>query len=194
MNYKDYKNARDAAWKILLDCGVNRLPVEITQICRKLGVSVRLYMPTDGNDGISLIYDGKPLILISANMTQTRQRFSCAHELGHIILGHVGVYQLCNREPDVTDNPIEQAANVFASRILAPACVLWGCGAFEEEEISRLCNISHQAASFRAKRMQELKRRGKFLTSPLERKVYHRFTPYISEIKNQRREAGREGP
>ena len=36
MNYKDYQDARDAAWKILLDCGVNRLPVEITQICRKL--------------------------------------------------------------------------------------------------------------------------------------------------------------
>lgn len=193
MNYKDYKDARDAAWKILLDCGVNRLPVEITQICRKLGVSVRLYMPTDGNDGISLIHDGEPLILVSANVTQARQRFTCAHELGHIILGHVGVYQLRNREPDVTDNKIEQAANVFASRILAPACVLWGCEAFEEEEISRLCNISRQAASFRAKRMQELNRRGKFLTSTLEREVYSRFTPYISEIKNQRREAVQEG-
>lgn len=194
MNYKDYQDARDAAWKILLDCGVNRLPVEITQICRKLGVSVRLYVPTDENDGISLIHDGEPLILVSANVPQARQRFTCAHELGHIILGHVGIYQLRNREPSATDNPIEQAANVFASRILAPACVLWGCGAFEAEDISGLCNISRQAAGFRAKRMRELNRRGKFLTSPLEREVYSRFTPYISEIKNQRREAVQEGP
>lgn len=194
MNYKEYQNARDAAWKILLDCDVNRLPVDITQICHKLGVSVRLYVPTDGNDGISLIHDGKPIILVSAKVPPARQRFTCAHELGHIILGHVGLYQLRNREPEATDNPIEQAANVLASRILAPACVLWGCGAFEEEEISQLCNISRQAAGFRAKRMQELNRRGKFMTSPLEKEVYRRFAPYISEIKNQRQEAGQEGP
>ena len=193
MNYKDYQNARDAAWKILLDCGVDRLPVEITQVCRKLGVHVRLYEPTDGNDGVSLIHEGQPIILVSAKVPLARQRFTCAHELGHIILGHVGVYQLRNREPDATDNQIEQAANVFASRILAPACVLWGCGAFGEEEISRLCNISRQAAGFRAKRMQELNRRGKFLTSHLEREVYSRFTPYIAEIKNQRQVAVQEG-
>lgn len=193
MNYKDYQQSRDTAWKILLDSGVDRLPVEISQICRQLGIPVRLYMPADENDGISLIHDGEPLILVSANVPQTRQRFTCAHELGHIILGHVGVYELRNREPAATDNPIEQAANVFASRILAPACVLWGCGAFEPEEISRLCNISSQSAGFRAKRMKELNRRGKFLTSPLEREVYKRFAPYIAEIKNQHLEVGQEG-
>lgn len=192
MNYRDYQRSRDAAWKILLDCGVDRLPVEITQICRKLGVSVRLYVPTDKNDGVSLIYEGEPIILVSAKAPQARQRFTCAHELGHIILGHVGVYELRNREPATTDSPIEQAANVFASRILAPACVLWGCGAFETEEISRLCNISRHSAGFRAKRMKELNRRGKFLTSPLEQEVYKRFAPYIEEIKDQRREAGQE--
>lgn len=193
MNYKDYQNARDAAWKILLDCNVDRLPVEITQVCRKLGVPVRLYEPPDGNDGVSLVYNGQPIILVSAKAPTARQRFTCAHELGHIILGHVGVYELRNREPAATDNPIEQAANVFASRILAPACVLWGCGVFEAEEISRLCNISRQAAGFRAERMKELNRRGKFLTSPLEQEVYKRFVPYIEEIKNQRPGAGQEG-
>lgn len=193
MNYKDYQRSRDAAWKILIDCGVDRLPVEITQICRKLGISVRLYEPTDGNDGVSMIYEGQPIILVNAKMPTARQRFTCAHELGHIILGHVGVYELRNREPSATDNPIEQAANVFASRILAPACVLWGCGAFETEEISRLCNISRQAAGFRSERMKELNRRGKFLTSPLEQEVYKRFVPYIEEIKNQRPEVGQEG-
>ncbi len=51
---------------------------------------------------------------------------SLAHELGHCLM-HNG-NGLYNHEPSETDNPIEQEANVFASRILAPACVLWGIG------------------------------------------------------------------
>lgn len=83
------------------------------------------------------------------------------------------------REPDPGDNPIEQAANVFASRLLAPACVLWGCGVQSAEDIERLCDISRAAAEFRWTRMQELYRRQRFLTSPLERLVYAQFEDYI---------------
>lgn len=37
-----------------------------------------------------------------------RKRFTVAHELGHIMLGHVGHYELINREILPNDNPIEQ--------------------------------------------------------------------------------------
>ena len=83
------------------------------------------------------------------------------------------------REPEPGDNPIEQAANVFASRLLAPACVLWGCGVQSAEDIERLCDISRAAADFRWSRMQELYRRQRFLSSPLERLVYDQFADYI---------------
>lgn len=88
-------------------------------------------------------------------------------------------YDLVCREPDPGDNPIEQAANVFASRLLAPACVLWGCGVQSAEDIEQLCDISRAAAEFRWTRMQELYRRQRFLTSPLERLVYDQFADYI---------------
>lgn len=81
-------------------------------------------------------------------------------------------YDLVCREPAPGDNPIEQTANVFASRLLAPACVLWGCGVQSAEDIAQLCDISRAAAEFRWSRMQELYRRQRFLTSPLERLVY----------------------
>ena len=67
----------------------------------------------------------------------------------------------------------------FASRLLAPACVLWGCGVRSAEDIERLCDISRAAAEFRWSRMQELYRRQRFLTSPLERLVYAQFEDYI---------------
>lgn len=142
MNYQDYKDARDASWRILIDCKVTELPVRISGVCRSLGVSVRRYTPAerDNNDGMSTVIGGAPTIMVSSLAIPARQRFTCAHELGHIILGHVGRYDLVCREPDPGDTPIEQAANVFASRLLAPACVLWGCGVQSAGDIERLPN------------------------------------------------------
>lgn len=179
MDYRDYQNARDAAWRLLIDADVRELPVKVTALCRQMGIPVKLFRPEDGNDGKCFLLDGRPVILVSDQVPPARQRFTVAHELGHILLGHVGKYQLVNREPDPKDNPIEQAANVFASRLLAPACVLWGCGARTPEEIMALCHISLQAAQFRAERMNVLYERDRFLTSPMEREVYLRFRGYI---------------
>lgn len=88
--------------------------------------------------GMSFMLNRRPVIFVSSNVSRARQRFTTAHELGHILLGHVGRYKLVNREPDPRDTPIEQAANVFASRLLAPpVCfgaagrghrkILWNC-------------------------------------------------------------------
>lgn len=183
MNYKNYQYSRDMAWRILRDLHVRELPVSTTEVCRRLGVAVKLYDPPDENDGCSLMVDGRPIILVRREMLPERQRFTTAHELGHILLGHVGEYRLTNREPQATDNPIEEAANVFAARLLAPACVLWGCGVQSAADIQRLCRISRQAAECRMERMQLLYARDRFLTSPLERAVYHQFEQYIKEYK-----------
>lgn len=179
MDYKKYKNARDMAWKILLDADVRSLPINISRLCRSMGIKVKLYDGEDSSDGRSLIIDSCPLIFVNRNKPVPRQRFTAAHELGHILLGHVGLGELVNREPSPGDNLLELEANIFASRLLAPACVLWGCNVKSEQDIMKLCDISRQAAEFRWQRMQLLLARNKFLTSPLERKVYDRFADYI---------------
>lgn len=179
MNYKDYKASRDLAWRILLNEGVTELPVKVGQLCRRMGIQIGYIDLPGGEDGISMIVHGRPRIMIRKDRPVARQRFTVAHELGHILLGHVGKYQLVNREPSRGDSPIEQAANVFAARLLAPACVLWALDARTPEQIARLCDISYQAATFRAERMELLYQRGKFLTSPLERAVYDQFGEFI---------------
>lgn len=190
MNYTDYKNSRNLSWQVLINEGVTELPVMVGKLCRDMGIRIQFYDRPDAEDGYSAIIDGQARIFVSKNCSPERQRFTVAHELGHILLGHVGQYQLVNREPSPQDNPIEQAANVFASRLLAPACVLWALNARTPEEIARLCKISHQAAAFRAERMAILYERGKFLSSPLEREVYAQFLPFIDRQK--RLGAGRE--
>jgi len=185
LNYKDYQKSRDIAWRVLINEKVTELPVRVTALCRGMGIQVHVFTPTDGNDGLSTIIDGEAHILVSSQCSPERQRFTAAHELGHILLGHVGEYQLVNREPSPKDNPIEQAANVFASRILAPACVLWALDARTPEQIADLCQISYTAACFRAERMALLYERNKFLSSPLEQQVYLQFERFIRKKKRR---------
>lgn len=166
MDYRKYQQSRDAAWHILIDLKISALPVSVTKICKELNIEVKLYEPKDENDGFSYIKDGKAYIFISKYSSVQRQRFTAAHELGHLILG--------------SD---EQEANVFASRLLAPACVLWGLGVTDAQQITELCDISLQAAEFRMKRMQELYARNKFLISPLEQAVYKQFDLFIKNNK-----------
>lgn len=185
MDYTRYQAARDLSWEVLLGEGVAALPVSVSGLCRQMGIGVKYYVG-DGTDGESRMVRGRPLILVSRSVPVPRQRFTAAHELGHVLLGHLGTVGLVNREPGPTDDPIEREANVFASRLLAPACVLWGCGVRAPEEIVELCNISLQAARFRWLRMEELYRRNRFLTSPLERAVFEQFRPFIEARRNAR--------
>ena len=184
MLYSDYKISRNLAWEIILREGITELPVRIVPLCRQMGIRVVLHDDPMHGDGYSGIFESVPHIFVNRACYRPRQRFTAAHELGHILLGHVGTYRLVNREPSATDNPIEQAANVFASRLLAPACVLWACNAFTPDAIADLCDISIQAAQYRAERMKLLRERGMFFLSPLERKVYERFSIFIEANKH----------
>ena len=114
-------------WQILAKEKVDVLPVSVTRLGKQMGITVKLYDPTDGNSGTAQIVDGKAVIFVKRDDISERQRFTSAHELGHIMLGHVGKYALVNRgEPSDDNLPQGQAANVFASRLLALACVLGG--------------------------------------------------------------------
>lgn len=194
MNYKLYKKSRNLSWDILIRERVCELPVSVSKLCKSMGIEIKYADSNSKSDGWCQITRNQPIIFINGNCSVQRQRFTAAHELGHILLGHVGKYELVNREPSPNDNPIEHAANVFASRLLAPACVLWGLHIKNAEQIEQLCNISKTSAEFRMKRLNELyereqeflARKGKscFLSSPLEKQVFVQFQPFIKEKSN----------
>ncbi len=194
MNYKLYQKSRNLSWEVIINENINSLPVSVTKLCDNMGIAVRYYNSPDDNDGYCHIANGQPFIFVNKNMPIPRQRFTAAHELGHILLGHVGKYKLVNREPSLNDNPIEQQANIFASRLLAPACVLWALHITTAEEIQELCNISCTSSKFRLERMNILYQREKdfikkynkscFLMSPLERQVFEQFAEFINHHKN----------
>lgn len=196
MNYEIYKKSRDAAWEILLACGVDALPVDLNTVARHLGVRVYSYSRSrkliedtalaevaERVSGLTFYIRDQPVILYNDAESPQRVRFTIGHELGHIVLGHVrpGEYTRQNRDPQPGDDPVEQAANRFAADLMAPACVLWGLDLHRAEDIAQVCRISIQAARFRAERMEILYQRNKFLLHPLERAVYQKFEPFLRE-------------
>lgn len=195
MLYSNYKTARDKAWKILIDCEVDKLPVSTAALCEHYGWVLADYQEgkaaidllglsslTERTDGFCTVTDHFTYIFYNSSLPVGRQRFTVAHEIGHLALGHVGQGRVTtiNREPNSKDSQEETQANQFAARLLAPACVLHELGATTPEVIQQVCGLSRQAAEFRARRMQELERRNRYYTSPLERQVVEQFRSYIS--------------
>ena len=192
--YSDYTHARDTAWKLLIECGITELPVPVGEICRKRGWTLASYHAarraiaqmgltdlTKHTDGFCVHQRGEYFIFYDRTTSRGRQRFTVAHEIGHIMLGHIGAgqYSRINREPTPEDSAEETQANQFAARILAPAWVLHSIGAVTPDQIARVCDISQSAATFRAERMRELERRGRYLSHPLERQVAQQFASYV---------------
>ena len=187
--------------QILLDCGVDRLPVGLGPVCARLGV--RLYSYSQGyelirrlglagqihdSDGFLFQADGVSLIFYNQSRPLCRQRFTVAHELGHLALGHSS--PLLHRTAGRPVSPAERAANSFAADLLSPPCVLGALGVASAPQIARLCRISTQAA---ACRMDQLRRRyppyGQWTAlgypplSPQEDQLCRRFAPFIQAVR-----------
>lgn len=191
-NYDIYKEARDRSWQFLLENNVHSLPLPLSSICRNNGFILMLdtngiYL-TNSDKGVTFkTPEGKWHILLNPNDSIPVRRFTTSHELGHIYLQHPmydGRYgRTFGVQKAVAQVPIEYQAERFAINILAPACVLYGLGLHTAEDIAKVCGISLSSAKIRAERMEILYKRNKFLTSPLERKVYEAFEDFIKANK-----------
>ena len=186
MNYGCYKNARNASWRCLIDYKIDKLPVKVSSIVHKSEIILlknsNVNLLKDEESGTTLMQKGKLYIVYSDKQSVRRCRFTIAHELGHIFLGHM--FQ-ADGNGFVTTDDAEHSANVFARDLLAPACVLHELQILTAAEISRLCNISLEAATYRSERMQELEKRNAFYKHRLERKVVKQFQEYINKKKSQ---------
>lgn len=191
MFYAIYREIRDSAWKCLLDFRVNSLPVDVLAIAQMANIHVientaamRLAPGelgkalTDGRDWIIIYDDTKPVDIC---------RFTLAHELGHIFLGHDLKHTKYAGTKEFVGKPkSEQQADMFALRLLCPACVLHALNLTAADEIATVCKVPLNMAVLRATRMRELNKRDKFLTSPLEQSVYENFAEYLTSQSNER--------
>lgn len=187
-SYGLYRRKRDAAWRCLIDCHIDHLPVSVSRIAGQLDIGLYAYGPNARliyNSGLGSLLNaagfaymdpnGKMMIFYDETLSRQEIRFTAAHELGHILLGHVGSGAPLGRLLTPFDEKLETEADSFAIRLLAPACALWGMGAYTAKEISALCDISMEFARTRANRMHTLQKRNMWLKSSLERQLYQQF-------------------
>lgn len=183
---------RTTPWDLLLRCGVAALPVRVAPLCRALGVGLcsysqgyellrrlRLGACLHDSDGFLLRLEGAPVIFYNQSRPLCRRRFTVAHELGHLALGHAA---LPGSRP-AHGPPAERAANAFAGELLAPSCVLLALAVDSAPQIARLCALSPQAA---AVRMDQLRRAGPGPLAPLSpagQRLCRRFGPFIRAVQ-----------
>ena len=187
MLYGKYKNVRNSAWQALLDFNVTKLPVSVNSIAKQLGIKViknsDIHELQNGERGVTLFKNEHWYIIFDDAESVPVCRFTVAHELGHILLGHMLVNDIKYRTFEKRDEE-EQAADMFAARLLAPACVLHELHATTATEIAKICNISMPAAEKRAERMAILEARNKYYLHPLERRVRQQFDDFIKQKLN----------
>ena len=136
----------------------------------------------NGERGATILKNEQWYIIFNDTESVPVCRFTVAHEIGHILLGHILVSGTKYRTFSKRDEE-EQEADMFAARLLAPACVLHELQALSAEQIAKVCNISISAAEVRSERMQVLEARNKYYLHPLERRVREQFADYIKENK-----------
>lgn len=199
-SYDNYKSARDRAWKILLRHRVSSLPVDVFDLCKKSGVLLCTYkkgyttIQSFGlgrhmkNDGFTVKINGRYIIFYDDSVHPIgRLKFTIAHEIGHIAMRHVlDSATAWNRGEEQAPNMQETQANVFASRLLAPACVLMELNIHTVDELQEVTGLSCLAAKIRLKRLDLLRDRNKFYLSPLERAIRSNFDTYIRKYNYKR--------
>lgn len=182
MNYGKYKNARNTAWRCLIDYKISSLPVKVSQIAKQANFVLlknsAVNLLTDNESGTTLMQNDKLYIIYADEQSPQRCRFTIAHELGHIFLGHL--FTEDGNGFLITDDA-EHSANVFARDLLAPACVLHELHALTAAAIAVLCDISLEAATYRAERIAELEQRNAFYLHPLELQVKKQFADFINK-------------
>jgi len=152
-----------AAEKLLLNDWDYKIPVDVFGIAQKRGVRVEASdeVVRERLSGKVCIEDGTPIIHYNPQDTEVRQRFTVAHELGHLVLGHVRG-GTCHRDPRKNYNtqvfdPDERDANVFAATLLMPVpavrIALQRINDVSLEKLAKLFKVSKTAMEIRLKSM-----------------------------------------
>ncbi|MBQ8249164.1 MAG: ImmA/IrrE family metallo-endopeptidase [Clostridia bacterium] len=187
--YGVYAACRDAAWRCHLDFNMRRLPIKLLYLTRLAGIRVicdsKVKELRQGEVGASIYVNGRWSIVYDDRMPICESRMVLAHELGHILLGHEYKYSDYRFFAENKKLKSEREADMFAIRLLAPACVLHELGALDTKTIAELCEIPEKAAQDRAKRMQILEKRSRFYQSELEKRVYENFREFIENSRQK---------
>lgn len=123
---------REAAMNLLEKAGVIAPPIDVVAIAHILQADVRFASLDDAVSGMLVQEKGRTIIGVNATHHEVRQRFTIAHELGHLTLhsdqkfyvDHSFAIRMRDGKSSLAVDPDEIEANSFAAEILMPAHML----------------------------------------------------------------------
>lgn len=130
-------NPFERAKAVLARLGIKTSPINVEKVARALGAQVRFAPFDDELSGMIHIKDGVPIIGVNSLHHPNRQRFTIAHELGHLELHrdlitssvHVdkGFPALMRDSTSAKgEEKVEIEANQFAAELLMPKAMVEG--------------------------------------------------------------------
>lgn len=154
------------AWTLLCQLGVTKAPVEVFEVARSLGVRVQMEWADDEVSGALYRDDGNGAIIgVNGRHHPNRQRFTVAHEIGHLVLHDEPVFvdHVFRRDQVSSEavDPLEIEANGFAAALLMPKefvmhAVQSRKPPLRSDVVERLADdfqVSSQAMTFRLERL-----------------------------------------
>lgn len=122
--YTRHNYARAKARLLIKEFGLTALPVDVEAILKARGAVVKRHTIKEIDYAVTFFY--KSRFYVSVNVCNPgRDRWSLAHELGHIELGHYRTYDLDTLAEDrLTEKErktLDREADVFARDLLMPA-------------------------------------------------------------------------
>ena len=145
---------------LLQENQVTTPPVPVEQIAKALDAQLRFSPLDDELSGMIYVKEGTPIIGVNALHHPNRQRFTIAHECGHLVLHktqitqevHVDkVFPMLMRDAVSAAgiNEIEVEANLFAAELLMPVSLLANTLGNESFDIDDEGAVTALARSFR---------------------------------------------
>lgn len=132
MSLKPSKDPRTRARQVLQETGFKTAPIPVHKIAKVLGAVLRVSPLDEELSGMIFIKDGVPVIGVNALHHPNRQRFTIAHEVGHLLLHRDLISEQVHVDKEFRglmrdsksatgSESIEIEANQFAAELLIPS-------------------------------------------------------------------------
>lgn len=200
-----YNFARQRAYQLLCELEVSRLPVDPwkiaarlqnvyiykwTELCGMNGIADPLNIDKEGADAKTQHLRGRAEYLVVYDdrvRNYRRVRWTIAHEIGHILLGHLISFDATalNRGSltETEYKVLEREADTFAVNLLAPMTIIKRLPSIQtREDLMRLCDLSGEASDNCMEELRQLKS-GKKVLYPIKEEdiLYRMFFHFINQ-------------
>ena len=134
---------------------LSEFPIDLETLCSQWGVDQVVRRQLDVSGLLRRLESGRFVIFVNENDPQGRQRFSLAHELGHIIMPQSEGLRAYCRDNKQRDRDLERSCDIIAAELLMPrqifciAAAELGWGLKAVRKLASLFQVSVIAAAIR---------------------------------------------